>query len=78
TPEFMRQVFEQALALHLPAMHTFSDAYRGHFKQVLLQDGTSFAVHDGLSLHFPGRFGTHSPAAVELHVTYDLEKAQPV
>ena len=28
TPEFMRQVFEQALALHLPAMHTFSDAYR--------------------------------------------------
>ena len=78
TPEFMRQVFEQALALHLPAMHTFSDAYRGHFKQVLLQDGTSFAVHDGLSLHFPGRFSTHSPAAVELHVTYDLEKAQPV
>ncbi|HFF5220334.1 TPA: IS4 family transposase, partial [Acinetobacter baumannii] len=77
TPEFMRQVFEQALALHLPAMHTFSDAYRGHFKQVLLQDGTSFAVHDGLSLHFPGRFSTHSPAAVELHVTYDLEKAQP-
>jgi hypothetical protein len=78
TPEFMRQVFEQVLALHLPAVHTFSDAYRGYFKQVLLQDGTSFAVHDGLSLHFPGRFSTHSPAAVELHVTYDLEKAQPV
>ena len=37
TPEFMRQVFEQVLALHLPAVHTFSDAYRGYFKQVLLR-----------------------------------------
>lgn len=47
------------------------------FKAIYLQDGTSFAVHDGLADLFPGRFKTVSPAAVELHVRMDLLKGLP-
>ena len=42
------------------------------FGRILIQDGSSFAVHDALSKHYPGRFQPRSPAAVELHVTMDL------
>ena len=42
------------------------------FGRILIQDGSSFAVHDALSKHYPGRFRPRSPAAVELHVTMDL------
>ncbi|MDZ7902152.1 MAG: IS4 family transposase [Rheinheimera sp.] len=76
-PEFMREVFEKALALHLPDMFALREQYQNSFKRIILQDGTSFAVHDDLMLHFPGRFNAHTPAAVELHVTYDVFKGQP-
>ena len=36
---------------------------------ILLQDGSSFAVVDALKHTSPGRFTTVSPAAVELHAT---------
>jgi hypothetical protein len=42
------------------------------FKEILIQDGSSFAVNDNLSKVFPGRFTNTSPAAVELHVTMSL------
>lgn len=42
------------------------------FKEIVIQDGSSFAVKDNLSKIFPGRFTTISPAAVELHVTMNL------
>ena len=42
------------------------------FRYIRLQDGTSFALKDELAEHFPGRFTTISPAAVELHVNLDL------
>lgn len=42
------------------------------FTQISIQDGTSFAVKPALAKHFPGRFTTVSPAAVELHVNIDL------
>jgi hypothetical protein len=76
-PEFMREVFEKALAVHLPDMLTLRDKYQDVFDRIILQDGTSFAVHDDLMHYFPGRFNVHSPAAVELHVTYDVFKGQP-
>jgi hypothetical protein len=76
-PEFMREVFEKALALHLPDMFALRDKYQDIFKRIILQDGTSFAVHDDLMFYFPGRFNAHNPAAVELHVTYDVFKGQP-
>lgn len=42
------------------------------FGRVLIQDGSSFAVKDTLRRTYPGRFTTVSPAAVELHVTWNL------
>ncbi|MGB6138868.1 MULTISPECIES: hypothetical protein [Pseudoalteromonas] len=39
---------------------------------MLLQDGSSFVLHDELAVVFAGRFTAISPAEIELHVTYDL------
>jgi len=47
--------------------HAFSE-----FRHIVLQDGSSFAIHDGLREVFPGRFKTVKPAAVALHTTMDL------
>ena len=44
----------------------------GEFRRILIQDGTSFAMHDALREVFPGRFKTVKPAAVELHTTMEL------
>src|SRR5215470_17121823 len=44
----------------------------GEFRHIILQDGSSFAIHDGLREVFPGRFKAVKPAAVELHTTMDL------
>ena len=42
------------------------------FRHIVIQDGSSLAIHDGLREVFPGRFKTVKPAAVELHTTLDL------
>src|SRR5262247_1659636 len=47
--------------------HAFAE-----FRHIILQDGSSFAIHDGLREVFPGRFKVVKPAAVELHTTMDL------
>jgi DDE family transposase len=44
----------------------------GEFRRLLIQDGTSFAIHNALREVFPGRFKTVKPAAVELHTTMEL------
>lgn len=44
----------------------------GEFRHIVIQDGSSFAIHDGLREVFPGRFKAVKPAAVELHTTMDL------
>lgn len=44
----------------------------GEFRHIVLQDGSSFAIHDSLREVFPGRFKAVKPAAVELHTTLDL------
>src|SRR5437899_2234297 len=44
----------------------------GEFRRILIQNGTSFAIHDALREVFPGRFKTVKPAAVELHTTMEL------
>ncbi len=48
------------------------------FGRLLLQDGSSFALHKALAHVFPGRFNTLSPAAVELHCTLDLLQDAPI
>src|SRR6266849_3885121 len=47
--------------------HAFAE-----FHHIVIQDGSSFAIHDGLREVFPGRFKAVQPAAVELHTTMDL------
>src|SRR5437879_7137786 len=48
---------------------------KGHafaaFRHIVIQDGSSFAIHDGLREVFPGRFKAIKPAAVELHTSMD-------
>ena len=44
-----------------------ADGKLAHFQDVVVQDGSSFAVHDALAQTFGGRFTTIRPAAVELH-----------
>src|SRR5437016_108258 len=44
----------------------------GEFRHIVIQDGSSFAIHDGLREVFPGRFTAVKPAAVALHTTLDL------
>lgn len=71
--DFMRHAAEYLLetmiqkSLTPPLKGVFSE-----FERILLQDGSSFAVKDELASVYPGRFHKISPAAVELHVTYDL------
>jgi len=40
------------------------------FRDIVIQDGSSFAVKRALRDVFPGRFTTIEPAAVEVHATY--------
>jgi hypothetical protein len=40
------------------------------FKDIVIQDGSSFALKPTLRGTFPGRFTTIEPAAVEVHATY--------
>jgi hypothetical protein len=42
------------------------------FRHIVIQDGSAFAIHDGLRAVFPGRFKVVKPAAVALHTTLDL------
>jgi len=47
------------------------------FKRIVLQDGSSFAVHDSLKETFKGRFTKISPAAIEVHVSWDVLQGYP-
>ena len=49
---------------------------KGHafaaFRHIVMQDGSSVAIHDSLREVFPGRFQAVKPAAVARHTTRDL------
>ena len=48
------------------------------FNRFILQDGSSFALHEALADVFPGRFNAVSPAAIELHCTLDVLQDAPI
>jgi hypothetical protein len=48
------------------------------FNRLVIQDGSSFALHNALAHVFPGRFRAVKPAAVELHCTMDLLQDAPI
>lgn len=72
-PALMKAVFLH-VANHLvfQALRFLPGSPFSRFQSVLIQDGSSFALHDGLAEVFPGRFKKNAPAAVELHATFDL------
>lgn len=75
--ELLRELVIQAMSkLTLNTLDKTFFIQRG-IQRVLLQDGSSFALHDELAQVFAGRFTAISPAAIELHVTYDLFNEQP-
>lgn len=80
-PVFMRQVACELIGkLAVKVLRVKSGAPFSEFSEIVIQDGSSFAVKDSLSRVFPGRFTAVSPAAVEVHVSMNLleESAQNV
>ncbi len=67
-PRFMQQIYRDILR-HLSAniLCPAANGTLAHFQDVVVQDGSSFAVHDALAHTFGGRCTTIRPAAVELH-----------
>jgi hypothetical protein len=78
-PEFMRRLVERLLGtMTRPMLSTELGSTLRRFRDILLHDGTSFSLKDGLRKQWPGRFTKISPAAVELHVTMSALDDNPV
>lgn len=78
-PEFMRRLLERTLEkMTRPVLAPGLRSKLGRFRDILLHDGTSFALKDALKKEWPGRFTKVSPAAVELHVTMSAFEDNPV
>jgi hypothetical protein len=76
-PVFMREVFRKALTgLVLRVLRPMELSKLNRFKDIVIHDGTSFALHVGLRHAFPGRFTKIKPAAVELHTTMSVFRDQ--
>ena len=69
--EFMRQMLCRLIgAFAIRTLEPQADSVLSEFEDIVIQDGSSFALKDALSTVFPGRFTTIEPAAVELHATF--------
>jgi len=78
-PEFMRRLVERLLGIMTrPVLSTELGSKLRGFRDILLHDGSSFALKDGLRKQWPGRFTKISPAAVELHVTMSALDDNPI
>jgi hypothetical protein len=79
SPEFFRTTLSHIMSqltmkvLGFEAGEAFSE-----FNRLILQDGSSFALHEALADVFPGRFNAMTPAAIELHCTLDLLQDAPL
>ena len=76
-PLFMQRLVERAIALRFK-FSIAENSMLSHFREVLLHDGSSFALHPQLAGPFPGRFKTICPAAVECHMTMSLLDQYPL
>lgn len=63
---FVRLVEQLSVRLLAPEGH----AAVSRFEDIVIQDGSSFALKDDLREAFSGRFTNREPAAVEVHATY--------
>lgn len=70
-PQFVRSVFRQMMQrLIVQTLEPRPESPLNEFDDIVIQDGSSFALKDILQDVFPGRFTEIKPAAVELHATY--------
>jgi hypothetical protein len=77
--EFLRTSLCDILGkLTLKVLGFHEGAALSEFDQIVIQDGSSFAIHDALRQVFPGRFSAVKPAAVELHCTMDVLHDAPI
>lgn len=68
---FMRKMFARLVErLRVETLRPEGNAAVARFKDIVIQDGSSFALKKKLRDAFPGRFTTIEPAAVEVHATY--------
>lgn len=78
-PRLMRAMLERCLSqLAVETLEFEAGTPLTRFRDIRIQDGTSFAVKSALSETFPGRFTTIEPAAVELHVNYSARRDEAV
>ena len=76
---FMREVYQIILRdLSQKVLRSALGQNLRHFTDIVVQDGSSFAVHDGLAEIFGGRFTKNRPAAVELHAFQSVLQDQAV
>ena len=69
--EFMREMLCRLMgALALKTLRPELGSELAMFSDIIIQDGTSFALNDSLKATFPGRFTKNDPAAIELHATF--------
>jgi hypothetical protein len=72
-PAFVRRVYAEAVRhLSQKVLRAALGGRLGAFTDIVVQDGSSFAVHDALAEVFPGRFNASRPAAVELHALMSI------
>ena len=68
---FMRGMLARLIAqLRIQTLTPDGQKAAARFTDIVIHDGSSFAVKSALSSTFPGRFTTIEPAAVEVHATY--------
>jgi hypothetical protein len=68
---FMRGMLARLIAqLRVQTLTPDGQQAVARFTDIVIHDGSSFALKSALSGTFPGRFTTIEPAAVEVHATY--------
>lgn len=78
-PRFIRAMFERLCReMAIEVLRAEQETEAAFFSDVLVDDGSSFAVADGLRKVFPGRFTKVKPAAVELHAHMSVKTDQLV
>jgi len=68
---FMQQMFARLITqLSIQTLEPEGHAAIARFEDIVIQDGSSFALKNALCEVFSGRFTNIQPAAVEVHATY--------
>ena len=69
--QFMRQMLARLIdRLCIQTLAPTGHTAIAQFTDIVIQDGSSFALNKQLRDAFPGRFTKNGPAAIEIHVTY--------